>query len=126
MYGLTGPHGPETYRREVGWVYSQGAPGVFAGDVFYYSVDHDLRMTAGGIDTNQVAVYLLTGEYDWSATPEMTEELHAAIPGSKYTKMAGIGHFPMTENPDLFLRHVRPVLAEIAAATGETTQQQKL
>ena len=23
MYGLTGPQGPESYRREVGWVYSQ-------------------------------------------------------------------------------------------------------
>ena len=39
--------------------------------------------------------------------------------------MAGIGHFPMTENPELFLEHVRPLLAEIAA-TGEVTQQQKL
>eukprot|EP01046_Picozoa_sp_COSAG06_P045752 COSAG06_NODE_6373_length_2959_cov_3.413986_5_plen_60_part_00 len=30
--------------------------------------------------------------------------------------MDGIGHFPMAENPALFLQHVRPILEEIAAA----------
>ena len=49
MYGLTAPQCPEPYRREVAWVYSQGAPAVFAGDLYYYNIDHDLRGRAGGI-----------------------------------------------------------------------------
>ena len=45
-YGLTAPQGPEPYRREVAWVYSQAAPGVFAGDLWYVSgtkLDYDAR-----------------------------------------------------------------------------------
>jgi len=29
--------------------------------------------------------------------------------------MKGLGHFPMSENPEAFLGYLRPVLAEIAA-----------
>src|SRR5947199_1541305 len=45
----------EAYRRETGWVSSQGGPGVFAGDLYYYSYDHDLAGgNAGKIDTSKV------------------------------------------------------------------------
>ena len=43
-------------------------------------------------------VALLTGEYDYSCTPEMTEAVAAAIPGSHLAIMKAIGHFPMIEN----------------------------
>jgi hypothetical protein len=29
--------------------------------------------------------------------------------------MKGLGHFPMSENPDVFLSYLRPVLDKIAA-----------
>jgi pimeloyl-ACP methyl ester carboxylesterase len=35
MYGLMSPTSPERYRRETTWVYSQGAPAVFKGDLYY-------------------------------------------------------------------------------------------
>ncbi len=41
---------------------------------------------------------LLTGEYDYSCTPAMTEAVAAAIPGCRMTIMEGMGHFPMVEN----------------------------
>src|SRR5207244_3377732 len=75
MFGLMSPTSPEPLRRETAWVYSQGAPPVFKGDLYYFSVDHDLRATARDIDTSRVAVYLLTGEYDWAATPPMSPEV---------------------------------------------------
>jgi pimeloyl-ACP methyl ester carboxylesterase len=37
------------------------------------------------------------------------------IKGAKATVMPGMGHFPMSENPDLFRQYLRPVLDEIAA-----------
>ena len=46
MYGLMSPSSPEARRRETSWVYSQGAPPVFKGDLYYWSVDHDLRERA--------------------------------------------------------------------------------
>ena len=76
MYGLTAPMSPEPYRRETAWVYSQGAPAVFKGDLYYYSVDHDVTETAKTIDTRRVSVDILNGEYDWSGTP-------AARPGTR-------------------------------------------
>ena len=116
MYGLMAPQSPERYRRETSWVYSQGAPPVFKGDLYYYSVDHDLTDRAHEIDTQKVEVHLLTGEYDWASTPEMSRELGARIKGASYRTMEGLGHFPMSEEPERFLRYVRPVLARIASS----------
>jgi pimeloyl-ACP methyl ester carboxylesterase len=114
MYGLMSPASPESLRRETAWVYSQGAPPVFKGDLYYYSVDHDLTQTAEQIDTSRVAVYILCGEYDWASTPEMARALAERIKGAMYRDMPNLGHFPMSEHPELFLRYIRPVLDEIA------------
>ena len=115
MYGLTAPMSPEQYRHETLWVYSQGAPAVFKGDLYYYSVDHDVRETASSIDTARVSVDILNGEYDWSGTPALGQELATLIPGARYQTMTGLGHFPMSENPERFLSIIRPILARIAA-----------
>lgn len=114
MYGLTAPMSPEAYRRETLWVYSQGAPAVFKGDLYYYSVDHDVRETAKTIDTSRVSVDILNGEYDWSGTPALGQALADSIPGARYQTMQGLGHFPMSENPERFLDVIRPVLERIA------------
>ena len=102
-------------RRSGRGIYSQGAPPVFKGDLYYFSIDHDLRETARRIDTRRVAVYLLTGEYDWAETPEMSRALAAEIPGASYRTMERLGHFPMSEDPGRFLEYLRPILAEIRA-----------
>jgi pimeloyl-ACP methyl ester carboxylesterase len=59
------------------------------------------------------ARYLLTGEYDFSCTPTDTARTADQIPGVKVTTMQGLGHFPMSENPDRFRRYILPVLDEI-------------
>jgi pimeloyl-ACP methyl ester carboxylesterase len=118
MYGLMSPTSPESLRRETAWVYSQGAPPVFKGDLYYFSVDHDLTRTAHEIDTEKTPVYLLTGEYDWAATPAMSEALAKEIKGAHYRTMERLGHFPMSEHPERFLEYVRPVLDEIHAASS--------
>jgi pimeloyl-ACP methyl ester carboxylesterase len=113
MYGLMAPQSPEKWRRETAWCYSQGAPRVFKGDLWYYSVEHDLSETAEQIDTSITPLYLLTGEYDWASTPEMSEELSRRIKGSNYQTMKGLGHFPMSEDPETFRRYIAPILEEI-------------
>jgi pimeloyl-ACP methyl ester carboxylesterase len=118
MYGLMSPSSPERYRRETAWVYSQGAPPTFKGDLYYYSVDHDLTATAERLDGARVPVYLLTGEYDWASTPAMTEELVARARGVKYRKMERLGHFPMSEDPVRFREYIAPVLEEIQRSAG--------
>jgi pimeloyl-ACP methyl ester carboxylesterase len=122
MYGLMSPTSPENLRHETAWVYSQGAPPTFKGDLYYYSVDHDLTKTAEQIDTSTTAVYVLCGEYDWSSTPAMARALADRIKGAQYRDMPGLGHFPMSENPTLFLEYIRPLLAEIGARDNGTSK----
>ena len=38
-----------------------------------------------------------------------------SIPGCEVTIMKGLGHFPMSEDPQAFLTHLLPVLEKIAA-----------
>ena len=116
MYGMMAPTSPEPLRRETAWVYSQGAPAVFKGDLYFYSVDHDVRNTAALIDTGLCSVDILNGEYDWSGTPSAGAELAAMIPGARYRTMPGLGHFPMSEHPQRFLGEIRPVLERILAS----------
>jgi pimeloyl-ACP methyl ester carboxylesterase len=116
MHGLMAPSSPEPFRRETVFAYSQGWPPAFLGDLHYYLVDHDLRGEASGIDTTKIGVHLLTGEYDYSATVAHGRAAHEAIPGSSFTVMTGLGHFPMSEHPERFLSYLRPVLEDILAS----------
>lgn len=115
-YGLNAPQSPEESRRENWWYYSQSGPGVYQGDVFYYSNDWDAREDVKRIDTARCKVALLTGEYDYSCTPEMTERIAKAVPGAHYTLMKGIGHFPMVENYPVFRPHLLDALEHIVPA----------
>ena len=116
MWGMCSPTSPEKYRRETCYVYSQGAPPVFKGDLHYYFSEHDMTdgKTAKKIDTSKVAVYLLTGEYDTSCTPEDTRKLADQIEGVKFTVMKGLGHFSITEDFEKLKQYLMPVLDEIA------------
>jgi pimeloyl-ACP methyl ester carboxylesterase len=112
-YGLMSPLSPEKERWETVWHYMQGGPGVFTGDLHFYQVDGDVRGRIGAIDTSVCPLYLLTGEYDYSASPRDTEAVVARVKGARMTVMKGLGHFPMSENPEGFLGYLRPVLEEI-------------
>lgn len=117
-YGLMSPLSPDAHRWETVWHYMQGGPGVFTGDLFFYQVEGDIRERIGAIDTTVCPLYMLTGEYDYSASPKDTEAAAARIKGAKVTIMKGLGHFPMSENPAAFLAYLRPVLAEIRKQGG--------
>jgi len=112
--GLMAPTGPEAERWETLWHYMQGGPGIFYGDLHFYTVDGDLQDRLHRIDTGKCPLYLLTGEYDYSCKPEYTLEIGKVVPGAKITIMKGLGHFPMSENPPLFRSFILPVLEEIA------------
>jgi pimeloyl-ACP methyl ester carboxylesterase len=113
-YGLNSPHSPETNRRENWWYYSQSGPGVYQGDVYFYSLDWDARKDLRRIDTNRCKVALLTGEYDYSCTPAMSEAVAASIPGARLTIMQGMGHFPMIENYPAFRPYLIGALGHVA------------
>jgi len=111
--GLVAPQSPKAYRDETLWQYMQGGPGIFKGDLHFYRQDSDLRGKLTGIDATRYPLYLLTGEYDYSCSPEDTLRTARDIPGAKVTVMREVGHFPMSENPEQFRQYLLPVLEEI-------------
>lgn len=111
--GLMSPQSPESDRRRSAWIYSQGAPGIYGGDLAFYSDEFDGAAVAKQIDPQRVSVALLSGNYDYSATPKDGRQLASFIPGSFFQEMAGLGHFPMCENPDLFRGHLLDALDHI-------------
>lgn len=111
--GLVAPQSPAEHRHETLWQYMQSGPGVFRGDLYFYRVDSDLRGKLGGIDATKCPLFLLTGEYDFSCTPEDTLRTASTIAGARTTVMEQLGHFPMSENPEKFREYVLPVLEEI-------------
>ena len=115
MSGLIAPQSPSETRWDTLWMYMMGGPGVFKGDLFFYRADGDFRDRVSQIDTAKCPLYLLTGEYDFSCTPQDTERTAAKIKGARVTVMREIGHFPMSENPAQFRRYILPVLEEIRA-----------
>ncbi|HZY65398.1 MAG TPA: alpha/beta hydrolase [Rubrobacteraceae bacterium] len=113
-YGLMAPQSPEHSKRGVWWIYSQDGPGIYRGDTYFNSVDWDQRGREEEIDTSRCPVYLLTGEYDYACSLDESGRTAEAIPGTRFTEMEGIGHFPMTETYYLFRDYLLPVLEELA------------
>ena len=107
------PQSPDKFRHETLWHYMQGGPGIFKGDLYFYWHDGDFDDRSGLIDTSKCPVYLLSGEYDCSCTPERTLATSSRIKGAKSVIIPGIGHFPMSENPELFKSYIYPILDEI-------------
>ncbi len=83
MSGLIAPQSPSETRWDTLWMYMQGGPGVFKGDLFFYRADGDFRDRVSQIDTSKCPLYLLTGEYDFSCTPADTERTAAKIKGAR-------------------------------------------
>ena len=110
--GLMAPQSPDADRWETLWHYASGGPGVFKGDLHYYFIDGDLRNRKLSVDPQRCRMYLLSGEYDYSAPPEGAEEIAEQL-GCRFVRMENLGHFPMSENPEKFMTYLSPILGEI-------------
>lgn len=119
-WGLMAKQSPESARRETMYLYEQGATGVFKGDLYYYSVDHDYRDKLDQIDGSRCPLYAVNGEYDYLTDPDMGQEVANGIgEGATAVEMADIGHFPMSEHPKLFNAYLKEILADIEGEREE-------
>jgi pimeloyl-ACP methyl ester carboxylesterase len=109
------PHAPSAERNNTLWMFMQSGPGVFRGDLSFYTRDDSLVGNIRLIDTKRAPIHILCGEYDLTCTPEDATRTHRAIAGSTLEIMTELGHFPMSENPARF----RPYFARaLAVVTG--------
>ncbi|KAK3678305.1 hypothetical protein LTR78_001600 [Recurvomyces mirabilis] len=113
VYGMMSPTAPLVNRQLIWHLYSAQAYGIFHGDLDFYFGGWDGRDRMAGIDTKKCPVYMLTGEYDWSNTPAMSQATCDKIPGGKHQAMKGLGHFPATENPKVFVGYLLEAIDHI-------------
>ncbi len=127
VWDLMAPQSPEIDRWLTWHYYTQGSE-AFKGDLYFYSVDHDLRERLREIDAEKHPLVLMTGTYDYLTTPEMSRATAENIRGAKFIEMKDIGHFPMSENYPVFKGYLeqalefieeRAPLAERATRRGE-------
>ncbi len=120
MAGMTAPQSPRNERWETMWHYMQSGPGVFMGDLHYYFSEGDLRSVgAEALKNSRCPIYLLNGEYDVSASPEMGRDLAELINAKYFRVMKNMGHFPMSENPDEFRCYLIPILNKVLGNTDD-------
>lgn len=74
------------------------------------------------IDTSRCPVVLLTGEHDYSCTPEMSEKTTEKIPGAVFRVMPKLGHFPIADNPPLFVPYLLEAIETIDKPTDRATE----
>ncbi|MEM9797322.1 MAG: alpha/beta hydrolase [Pseudomonadota bacterium] len=109
------PHAPEAERWATLWSFMQSGPGVFRGDLSFYTRDDSLVGRLGEIDTKAAPIHILVGAYDLTCTPEDAERTAEAIPGATSTVMPELGHFPMSEHPIAFRPYFADALARVSA-----------
>ena len=107
------PQGPKAERWNTQWMFMQSGPGVFRGDLNFYTKDDSLVGKLAGIDTTEKPVHIMVGTYDMTCTPEDAKRTADQIPGATLAVMDGIGHFPMSENPATFRPHFVEALAKM-------------
>jgi len=110
---LLSPSSPKSRKDYATWIYSQGAPSTYDGDLAFYSDDFDARHHTKSVNTQKTPLWLLTGDYDYSATPADTLKVADEIPGAIFTELKGFGHFPMVENPEGLLPYLLAPLNEL-------------
>lgn len=94
------PYAPNAERWNTMWMFMQSGPGVFRGDLSFYTRDDSLIPRLPDIDTEKTPVHIIVGAYDLTCTPEDAERTANAIPGATLAVMDELGHFPMSEHPE--------------------------
>jgi pimeloyl-ACP methyl ester carboxylesterase len=110
---LLSPSSPAARRDEATWIYSQGAPGVYDGDLAFYSDDFDAAAHTPQVDTAASALWLATGDYDYSATVDDARRIVAEVRGARFIALPGFGHFPMVEDPDRLVPLLTPAFDDL-------------
>ncbi len=113
------PYAPSVERWNTQWMFMQSGPGVFRGDLSFYTRDDSLIGRLGDIDTTRTPVHFLVGAYDLTCTPEDAKRTADAIPGATLAVMDELGHFPMSEHPEGF----RPFFMDALARMPERVEE---
>lgn len=112
---LLSPTSPASGRDHATWIYSQAAPSVYDSDFAFYSDQFNAHDHTGKIDTKKTPLWMMTGDYDYSATPADSRHVADEIAGAPFQALSGFGHVPMVENPVGLMPHLEAPMAALLA-----------
>lgn len=115
------PYAPQAERWNTLWMFMQSGPGVFRGDLSFYTRDDSLIGRLAQIDATRTPVHLIVGAYDLTCTPEDARRTADAISGATLSVMDELGHFPMSEHPEGFRPYFIDALKKMPAAKQATS-----
>ncbi len=113
--GMMAPTGPEESYHMALWHYGQGGPGVYSGDLAFYSQEWPRIQTA--LQPTQCPLWIMVGDYDYSCSKEASCEVAKKM-GGHFVPMKFIGHFPMVENAERFIDYLTPILQQLYINRG--------
>ena len=116
------PYAPLAERWNTLWMFMQSGPGVFRGDLSFYTQDDSLVGQLHRIDTTRTPVHFIVGAYDFTCTPEDAKRTADQIPGATLSVMEEVGHFPMSEHPDGFRPFFVDGLARVTRARAAAAE----
>jgi len=100
--------------RQVNRISQSAHPRALRNDLYFWGVDNTDPERTRRIDASKVPLYMFAGEYDFTCPPAHVEASARAIgPGVHYETLAGLGHFPMSENYARFRPTLQKTLADI-------------
>jgi pimeloyl-ACP methyl ester carboxylesterase len=110
VHAVCSPASPEELAQETVWIYASNGPDVMAGDFHYAAEDHDARWFLAELDAAELGLYVIGGDDDPSCLPAHTEELARRVKNLEVTRIPDCGHFPPSENPEVFKAALMPIL----------------
>ena len=93
-------------------------PRSLRNDLYLWGVENADPTRVSRIDASRVPLYMYAGEYDFTCPPEHVAASAREIGNVHYETLAGLGHFPMSENYDLFRPVLMRTLADIEKRHG--------
>jgi len=110
--------GLSAWDRQVNRMTQSAHPRSLRNDLYLWGVDNSDASRAERIDASKVPLYMYAGEYDFTCPPAHVEASAKCIgEGVHYEMLKGLGHFPMSENYELFRPTLVRTLEEIEART---------
>ena len=107
--------GISLHDREINRMCQSAHPQSMRSDLYFWSEENADEERVNRIDAKKIPLYLYAGEYDFTCPPELIEKSAAAIgPEVHFETLQGLGHFPMSEDYELFRPVLKKTLDEIS------------
>ena len=107
-----------SWDRQINRMLQSAHPRSLRNDLHLWGVENADEKRVDRIDGSKIPIYMFSGEFDFTCPPQHVEDSARAIGDVNYEMLEGLGHFPMSENYDIFRPKLIRTLEEIVTASA--------